>query len=79
MVIEKILAAVLAQVTDRALAESIVGDLVQERSYRARSAPLRTRAWFVATVLALVGRAAVALARRYMLLENALGPPGPGS
>jgi putative ABC transport system permease protein len=56
-VTEKILAALLTRLTDPALAESITGDLVQERRNRARSSSLRAQIWFLATGIALLCRA----------------------
>ncbi|MGE5834967.1 MAG: ABC transporter permease [Acidobacteriota bacterium] len=55
--IEKLLAVLIAHVTDRALAESIVGDLVQERRTRALRSPFQARVWFLSTGIALVSRA----------------------
>lgn len=57
---DALLASVLARLTDRALAESMVGDLSQERHRRAEASRLRARLWFVGAGIALVGRTALA-------------------
>ena len=61
--IEKLLSALLAHVTDRTLAESMVGDLSQERHRRARTSPIRARVWFVGSAVAILIRVATAGAR----------------
>ncbi|HYN08838.1 MAG TPA: ABC transporter permease [Vicinamibacterales bacterium] len=53
-----ILLLLLTKLTDRALAESIVGDLAQERHRRARRSRTRATFWFAGSTTAIVWRAA---------------------
>ena len=56
--LDKILALTLALLTDRTLAESVVGDLAQERHRRARTSPIGARVWFAGAAAAIVMRTA---------------------
>jgi predicted permease len=47
--------ALLARVTNRALAESIVGDLIEERERRHARSPVRARIWYWSAAMTLVG------------------------
>jgi len=49
-----LLAAVLAKITDPALAPSIVGDLEEERARRRVASPFRAALWFWRNALAIV-------------------------
>ncbi|HEY7475843.1 MAG TPA: ABC transporter permease [Vicinamibacterales bacterium] len=54
----RLLGWMLAKLTDRALAESVIGDLAQERHRRAQDSPVRAALWFAGSGAAIVGRAA---------------------
>jgi putative ABC transport system permease protein len=62
-VTERVLVRILSRLTDRALAESVVGDLTQERHRRARSSPARAALWFAGSAAAIVCRAAAVVLR----------------
>ena len=70
-VAERVLVRILSRLTDRALAESVVGDLTQERHRRARSSPARATLWFASSAAAIVCRAA-AVGLRDMVVDLSL-------
>ncbi len=61
---DRVLILVLSALTDRALAESMLGDLTQERHRRADVSPMAARAWFVISAAALVLRIALTRVRQ---------------
>jgi putative ABC transport system permease protein len=65
--LESTLVRILARLTDRALAESVVGDLTQERHLRARQSPLQAALWFAGSAAAILLRAATVRMRETVI------------
>ena len=61
--LDKTIVLILARLTDRALAESIVGDLTQERHRRGGASSVRAFLWFAGAAAAIVAHAAVSRLR----------------